>query len=84
MNPLIKNMEAVFVIALGLACSASLVLSPVEQAVKPTPVSVSVGHDGQMAVVVVKAKRMTEQEKQQSLREERAMSAMGEQSRNRT
>ena len=88
MNHLIKNMEAAFVIALGLACSAAYVLDPAERsertASSAVPVAVSVGNNGNIAVVVVKAKRMTELEKQQSLREERAMTALGEQARKRT
>jgi len=57
----LKNMEAIFTVALALACSASYVALT-----RPEPVSVA-----QIPVVVVHGKRMTAQEKVQSLIEER-------------
>lgn len=61
----LKNFEAMFVVAVALACSASYVSFTQPQAVQTA--SVTQG----MHVVTVSAKRMTEQEKQLSLLEER-------------
>ncbi|HZV65074.1 MAG TPA: hypothetical protein VFG03_09230 [Telluria sp.] len=71
---LIKNMEAVFVVTLGLACSAAYMLDtlPAAQA-QSAAVNASVGTPTQMAVVTVSAKRMSVAEKQQSLQEERKL-----------
>ena len=70
---LIKNMEAVFVVTLGLACSATYMLDA--QAQSPTA-SASVATPTQVAVVTVSAKRMSAAEKLQSLQEERKLAGL--------
>lgn len=70
---LIKNMEAVFVVTLGLAVAASTMLSA--QAQTPA-VNASVATPGKVAVVTVSAKRMTAAEKLQSLQEEHKLAGL--------
>jgi hypothetical protein len=74
----LRNMEAVFVVTLGLACSASYVLDtlPGAQAQSPATTSASIAAPANMPVVVVSAKRMTAAEKQQSLEEERRLASI--------
>ena len=64
----LKNFEALFVVTLGLACAASYALD-----------TNSIDHQAavksNVQVVVVSAKRMTAEEKRQSLVEERAVIA---------
>lgn len=69
----LKNMEFVFVVGFGLACSAAYVSSP---APAPQPGASVAYADGKMAVVIVSAKRMTAAQKIQSLQEERQQSAL--------
>ena len=69
---LIKNMEAVFVVTLGLACSATYMLDA--QAQSPAA-SASVATPTQVAVVTVSAKRMSAAEKLQSLQEEQRLAS---------
>ena len=70
---LIKNMEAVFVVTLALACSATYMLDAQAQA---PAVDASVATPSQVAVVTVSAKRMSAAEKQQSLQEERQLAGL--------
>ena len=58
----LKNFEALFVVTVALACGATYAL---DQSAAPT-------HDTNMQVVVVSAKRLTPDQKLQSLLEERA------------
>ena len=64
----LKNLEAVFTVAVAIACSASYVsfLQSPAAAVEKTAQTANTMH-----VVTVTAKRMTAQEKQLSLLEER-------------
>ena len=73
---LIKNMEAVFVVTLGLACSASYMLDTLPDAqAQSAAVNASVATPGRMAVVTVGAKRMSAAQKLQSLQEERQLAS---------
>jgi hypothetical protein len=74
---LIKNMEAVFVVALGLACSATYMLDTLPDAQPRSPaVNASVATPTRVAVVTVSAKRMSSAQKQQSLEEERKLAGL--------
>ncbi|HEV7815085.1 MAG TPA: hypothetical protein VGP06_08315 [Janthinobacterium sp.] len=65
----LKNMEIIFIVVLALACSAVYVGTlPEAQADARSAVTAA----GDMPVVVISAKRMSAEEKQQSLNEERA------------
>lgn len=78
----LKNFEAVFVVALGMAVSASYVAQrPADTA---QPQSASIATPGKMAVVTVSAKRMSAAEKQRSLEAERRMARRGSAPGNRT
>jgi hypothetical protein len=74
-----RNFIAVFVVALGMAASASFVLQAPVQAVAaaPQPVSASIATPSKMAVVVVSAKRMSAAEKERSLEDERRVARQG-------
>ncbi len=63
----LKNMEAIFTVAVALACGASYVSFMQPQAAQAG----NVAQASTIPVVVVSAKRMTEQEKKISLIEER-------------
>ncbi|MGK5080531.1 hypothetical protein [Janthinobacterium sp. HLX7-2] len=63
----LKNLEAIFTIAVALACGASYVSFMQPHATHAG----NVAQASSMPVVVVSAKRMTEQEKKISLIEER-------------
>lgn len=64
---LIKHMEAVFVVTVALAVSGSFLIDTLPQA----HASSAVVATASVPTVVVKAKRMTAAQKQQSLQEER-------------
>jgi hypothetical protein len=68
-----KHMEAIFVAALAFAGSASLVVEnlPEAQAHVAVPVASHIAAAGNMPVVIVSAKRMTDAEKRASLQAER-------------
>jgi hypothetical protein len=68
-----KHMEAIFVVALAFAGSASLVVDnlPEAQAHVAVPVASQIATRGNMPVVIVSAKRMTDAEKRASLQAER-------------
>lgn len=74
MNTL-KNFEAIFVVALGLACAATYVFSgkPVAASApaRSAPAQVASAAPG-VQVVVVSAKRLNAEQKKQSLKDERA------------
>jgi hypothetical protein len=72
---LIKHIEAVFVVTLGLACSASYLLEKSAQADAQWPAT-NIATPEKMAIVTVSAKRMSAAEKQQSLLEERKLAAL--------
>lgn len=74
MNTL-KNFEAIFVVALGLACAATYVFSgkPVAAGAPARSVPAQVASaTPAMQVVVVSAKRLNAEQKKQSLKDERA------------
>ena len=74
---IIKNMEAIFVVTLGLAGSATYLLDTLPQAQAKAPVlSASVATPTKLAVVTVSAKRMSAAEKQQSLQDERKLAGL--------
>jgi hypothetical protein len=82
----LKNFEAVFVVALGVAASASFVLQAPAEAVAAAPqsVSASIATPSKMAVVVVTAKRMSAGEKERSLEDERRLARQGPAGADRT
>ncbi|GAB2837986.1 hypothetical protein GCM10027277_01040 [Pseudoduganella ginsengisoli] len=76
----LKNFEALFVVTLGLACAANYVMDTSEaeqpataRAAATTTVAYAAPQDTQ--VIVVSAKRLTAEQKLQSLRDERKASA---------
>jgi hypothetical protein len=81
----LKNFEAVFVVALGVAASASLLSRAPEQmsAAVPQAQGASVATPSKMAVVTVSAKRMSAVEKQRSLEDERRLVRQGNVAANR-
>lgn len=62
----LKNMEAIFTVAVAIACGASYV-----SFMQPASKTAEVAQASAIPVVVVSAKRLTEQEKKISLIEER-------------
>ncbi len=76
----LKNFEALFVVTLGLACAANYMIDS-DVAEQPAtaraaaPATVAYASPADMQVIVVSAKRLTAEQKQQSLREERKASA---------
>jgi hypothetical protein len=73
---IIKNMEAAFLFSLSVAGVASVALDaiPPAQATVPVRAEQSIATPSTMAVVHVRAKRMSAFEKQQSLQQEQARS----------
>lgn len=71
-----KHMEAVFVVALAAAGSASYVVDAIPEAqARPAVIQdSSIATETKMAVVVVKGKRMSDAEKQQTLLADRRAS----------
>jgi hypothetical protein len=82
----LKNFEAVFVVALGVAASASYFASSADatNAASPQALGASVATPSKMAVVTVAAKRMSALEKQRSLEVERSLVKSGVASGSRT
>ena len=70
---ILKHMEAVFVVAAVLTVGGSYVLDTLPQANAKAAVTASAAVQG--PVVVIKAKRMSAEEKRQSLQAERAADA---------
>lgn len=67
---ILKNMEAVFLVSLAIAGPASVVIDALPEANSArTPVA-AVATQQAIPVVVVSARRMTDEEKRQSLEEE--------------
>jgi hypothetical protein len=67
----LKNFEALFVVTLGLACAATYSLDDAETTQAPAQASYTAPAAARnMQVVVVSAKRMTAEQKKQSLLEE--------------
>lgn len=72
----LKNFEALFVVTLGLACAANYVLDT-EPALQPAsasaaaPVTLAYATPNDTQVIVVSAKRLTTEQKRQSLQDER-------------
>lgn len=81
----LKNFEAVFVVALGVAASASFLSQSPEQAIAAVPQaqSASVATPSKMAVVTVSAKRLSSVEKRRSLEDERRLARQGTAATNR-
>ncbi|WP_215408464.1 hypothetical protein [Janthinobacterium sp. JC611] len=66
----LKNMEAIFTVAVAIACGASYV-SFMQPSAAKTAEAAEAAQANAIPVVVVSAKRLTEQEKKISLIEER-------------
>ena len=69
----LKNFEALFVVTLGLACAANYVLDETTAAPTPAPALASYTAPAaakDMQVIVVSAKRLTAEQKKQSLIDE--------------
>ena len=74
----LRNFEAAFIVALGLAVSASYVMpSPDESTAAPQALAAHIATPSKMAVVTVPAKRMNAVEKQRSLEDERKLAKQG-------
>ena len=68
----LKNFEALFVVTLGLACAANYALdsAPQQQQQQAKVATVAMAAPANMQVVVVSAKRLSAEQKLQSLVEE--------------
>jgi uncharacterized membrane-anchored protein len=75
----LKNFEAVFVVALGVVACAGYLMQTSSEAVAATPpaLSTSIATPSKMAIVTVSAKRMSAVEKQRSLEDERRLARQG-------
>lgn len=73
---ILRNFEAVFVVALGVAASASFLVRPTDAPTVAARES-AIATESRMAVVIVPAKRMSVQEKRRSLEDERRMAKQG-------
>ena len=71
----LKNFEAVFAVALGVAVSATSLVGASDTVSVPAAqaISTSVATPSKMAVVAIHAKRMSAVEKQRSLEDERQL-----------
>jgi hypothetical protein len=69
----LKNFEAVFVVALGVAASASYFVPSASASDSAAAQTLSVATPSRMAVVTVAGKRMSAIEKQRSLEDERRL-----------
>lgn len=74
---ILRNFEAVFVVALGVAASASFLAQSPDELTAAAPQAASIATESRMAVVTVAAKRMSAQEKQRSLEDERRLAKQG-------
>jgi len=66
----LKNFEALFVVTLGLACAANYVLDETTASPAPVQASYTAPASKDMQVIVVSAKRLSAEEKKQSLIDE--------------
>lgn len=66
----LKNFEALFVVTLGLACAANYVLDENTAAPAPVQASYTAPAAKDMQVIVVSAKRLSAEQKKQSLIDE--------------
>lgn len=73
---ILRNFEAVFVVALGVAASASFLVQPGDAPTVAARGS-AIATESRMAVVIVPAKRMSVQEKRRSLEDERRLAKQG-------
>lgn len=73
---ILRNFEAVFVVALGVAASASFLAQSPDELTAPAQ-EASVATESRMAIVTVAAKRMSVQEKRRSLEDERRLAKQG-------
>lgn len=79
----LHNFEAVFVVALVVAASASALMAPDGADATPTPtptppaLSSSVATPSRMAVISIVGKRMSAAEKQRALEDERQLAKQG-------
>lgn len=67
---ILKNMEAVFLVSLAIAGPASVVIDALPEANATRTPSAAVATQQSIPVVVVSARRMTDEEKRLSLEEE--------------
>jgi hypothetical protein len=74
---ILRNFEAAFVVALGVAGSASFLAPSADELNGAAPQAVSIATVSRMAVVNVPAKRMSAQQKQRSLEDERRLAKQG-------
>lgn len=74
---ILRNFEAAFVVALGVAASASFLAPSPDELNAASPQALSIATQSRMAVVNVPAKRMSAQEKQRSLEDERKLVKQG-------
>jgi hypothetical protein len=73
---ILRNFEAVFVVALGVAASASFMAQPPDASAIAAR-EAGIATESKMAVVTVAAKRMSVQEKRRSLEDERRLAKQG-------
>lgn len=69
---ILKNMEAIFVVTLALVGTADYLADGLPQAHAQPLVASAIATSGKVAVVTVSAKRMSAEEKAQSLLDERS------------
>lgn len=74
---IVRNFEAAFVVALGVAAGATFLAQSPAALTLAAPQTASVATESTMAVVTVSAKRMSAQEKQRSLEDERRLAKQG-------
>lgn len=67
---ILKNMEAVFLVSLAIAGPASVVIDALPEANATRMPATAIATQQAIPVVVVSARRMTDEEKRQSLEEE--------------
>lgn len=73
----LRNFEAVFAVALGVAAAVGYVAQPAGAADGAPTLRANVATPSTMAVVTVSAKRMSTLEKQRSLEDERGVAKAG-------
>lgn len=73
---ILKNMEAVFLVSLAIAGPASVVIDALPKANATRVPATAIATQQAIPVVVVSARRMTDEEKRQSLEEEARAAAV--------